>query len=97
LHNQLISHSFAGVPLWAGVSLDYSAMDFSRFRNCENVLSIAAMEEGTYRQSRLCRVLRNPVAFTIVCLLAEHKELTPSEIARAAERACRVLVIFWRR
>jgi hypothetical protein len=62
----------------------------------ENVLSIAAMEEGSYRWR--CRVLGNPVAFTIVCLLVEHEELTPSDIARAAENgACCVLVIFWPR
>ena len=32
----------------------------SRFRNCENMISIAAVEELSYRQSRLCRLLRNP-------------------------------------
>ena len=45
------------------------------------------MEEVHYRQSRLCRVLGNPVAFAVVCLLAEHKEMTPSEIARAVGRS----------
>ena len=35
----------------------------SRSRNCENMISIAAVEELTYRQSRLCRLLGNPVAF----------------------------------
>ena len=40
------------------------------------------MEEDSYRQSRLCRVLGNPVAFAVVELLAENKELNPREIAR---------------
>ena len=41
------------------------------------------MEEDSYRQSRLCRLLGNPIAFAVVQLLAENKELKPSEIARA--------------
>ena len=45
------------------------------------------MEEGNYRQSRLRRVLGNPVAFAVVQLLAEKKELSPSEIARAVGRS----------
>ena len=44
------------------------------------------MEEQSYRQSRLCRLLGNPVAFAIVELLENH-ELTPSEIARAVGRS----------
>ena len=45
------------------------------------------MEEHSYRQSRLYRLLGNPVAFAVVELLAEHKELNPSEIARAVGRS----------
>ncbi len=45
------------------------------------------MEEGSYRQSRLCRLLGNPVAFAVVELLAQNKELNPSEIARAVGRS----------
>lgn len=45
------------------------------------------MEENSYRQSRLCRLLGNPVAFAVVQLLAENKELSPSEIARAVGRS----------
>jgi hypothetical protein len=45
----------------------------SRFRNCENMISIAAVEKLTYRQSRLCRLLGNPVAFAVVGLLANGK------------------------
>jgi len=45
------------------------------------------MEEGSYRQSRLCRLLGNPLAFAIVQLLAENRELSVSEIARAVDRS----------
>ena len=45
------------------------------------------MEEENYRQSRLCRLLGNPVAFAVVQILAENRELTPSEIARAVGRS----------
>jgi predicted transcriptional regulator len=45
------------------------------------------VEENSYRQSRLCRLLGNPVAFAVVQLLAENKELSPSEIARAVSRS----------
>ena len=45
------------------------------------------MKEDSYRQSRLCRLLGRPVAFAVVELLAENKELNPSEIARAVGRS----------
>ncbi|HXV79270.1 MAG TPA: ArsR family transcriptional regulator [Candidatus Binatia bacterium] len=45
------------------------------------------MEEGVYRQSRLCRLLDNPLAFAVVNALGESKELSPSEIARAVGRS----------
>lgn len=45
------------------------------------------MEELHYRQSRVCRVLGNPTALAVVLLLAEHREMTPSEIARAVGRS----------
>lgn len=45
------------------------------------------MEEESYRQSRLCRLLGNPVAFAVVQLLAENKQMSPSEIARAVGRS----------
>jgi DNA-binding transcriptional ArsR family regulator len=57
------------------------------FRNCENVISITAVEEVSYRQSRLCRFLGNPVAFTVVALLAETKDMTTGQIARAIGRS----------
>ncbi len=45
------------------------------------------MEEPIYRQSRLCRLLGNPMAFTVVNILSKHKELSPSEIARTVSRS----------
>ena len=45
------------------------------------------MEEGSYRQSRLCRLLGNPLAFAAVQLLAESRELSVGEIARAVGRS----------
>jgi predicted transcriptional regulator len=45
------------------------------------------MEERAYRQSRLCRVLGNPLAFSIVRLLVENKDITPSQIARGVGRS----------
>ena len=45
------------------------------------------MQENSYRQSRLCRLLGNPVAFAIVQALADHKELSPSELAQAVGRS----------
>jgi hypothetical protein len=50
------------------------ATGLSRFRNCENVISITAVEEITYRQSRLCRLLGQPVIFAMVGLLTGGKE-----------------------
>jgi len=47
----------------------------------------AGVEEDSYRQSRLCRLLGNPVAYAVVQLPAENKELTPSEIARGVGRS----------
>jgi predicted transcriptional regulator len=45
------------------------------------------VEEDSYRQSRLCRLFGNPVAFSVVQLLAQSRELTPSEIARGVGRS----------
>ena len=45
------------------------------------------MEKDSYRQSRLCRLLGNPVAFAVVELLANNNELNPSEISRAVGRS----------
>ena len=48
---------------------------------------VAAVDEAEYRQSRLCRLLGNPVAYTVVRLLAEGKEMNTSELAKAAGRS----------
>jgi DNA-binding transcriptional ArsR family regulator len=45
------------------------------------------VQEDSSRPSRLCRLLGNPIAFAVVELLAENKELNPSEIARAVGRS----------
>ncbi len=45
------------------------------------------MDEKAYRQSRLCRVLGNPLAFAVVQVLAENEEMSPSQIARAVGRS----------
>ena len=45
------------------------------------------MEEKIYRQSRLCRLMGNPIAFAIVNALSQNKELSPSEIARTVSRS----------
>jgi hypothetical protein len=51
------------------------------------MISIAAVEELTYRQSRLCRLLGKPVAFAVVALLASGKDLSTSEISRSIGRS----------
>ncbi len=45
------------------------------------------MEEKAYRQSRLCRLLGNPMAFAVVNALNQRREVTPSEIAHAVGRS----------
>jgi len=45
------------------------------------------VEETVYRQSRLCRVLGNPLAFTVVQILAENGEMSPSQIAAVVGRS----------
>jgi DNA-binding transcriptional ArsR family regulator len=45
------------------------------------------MDEQVYRQSRLCRLLGNPISFAVVDALSQTKELSPSEIARAVGRS----------
>ena len=48
---------------------------------------MSSVDEKSYRQSRLCRLLGNPVAFAVIELLAENNELRPGEIARAVGRS----------
>jgi hypothetical protein len=45
------------------------------------------VEELTYRQSRLCRLLGNPVAFAVIALLANGKDLSTGEIAKLIGRS----------
>lgn len=45
------------------------------------------MDEADYRQSRLCRLLGNPVVFQIVVLLARGGPLTPSKLAKFTGRS----------
>ncbi len=44
------------------------------------------MKESRYRESRLCRVLGNPVVYNIVQLLDEQGAMSPSVIAGAVGR-----------
>lgn len=45
------------------------------------------MEEKLYRQSRLCRLLGNPVVYSIVVALHELQEMTPTEIVQVVGRS----------
>jgi DNA-binding transcriptional ArsR family regulator len=45
------------------------------------------MDEGKYRESRLCRLLGNPVVYQILVLLNDGGPLTPSKLARLAGRS----------
>jgi hypothetical protein len=44
------------------------------------------MDEGKYRESRLCRLLGNPVVYQLVLFLASGGPLTPSKLAKIAGR-----------
>jgi DNA-binding transcriptional ArsR family regulator len=45
------------------------------------------MDETAYRQSRLCRLLGNPVVYQIVVLLDDGGATTPSALAKLAGRS----------
>lgn len=45
------------------------------------------MEERRYRQSRLCRLLGNPVVYQLVVLLESGGPLTPGKLARLTGRS----------
>jgi DNA-binding transcriptional ArsR family regulator len=51
------------------------------------MISIAAAEDMSYRQSRLCGLLGNPIAFTVVSPLAANNEMSTGEIARTIGRS----------
>ncbi len=44
------------------------------------------MRESRYRESRVCRVLGNPVVYAIVRLLEERGAMSPTAMARAVGR-----------
>lgn len=45
------------------------------------------MRETSYRASRICRILGNPVVFAIVTALSERGVLSPSALARSVGRS----------
>jgi hypothetical protein len=45
------------------------------------------MEESLYRQSRLCRLLGNPVVYSIVAALHERDAMTPTQIVEVVGRS----------
>jgi DNA-binding transcriptional ArsR family regulator len=51
------------------------------------MIRVGSVEELSYRQSRLCRLLGNPIAFSVVSLLAENKQMSTGEIAKAISRS----------
>jgi DNA-binding transcriptional ArsR family regulator len=44
------------------------------------------MEEKRYRESRLCRLLGNPVVYQIMLHLDGHSAMTPSKLAKLTRR-----------
>ena len=48
---------------------------------------MAAMDEPAYRQSRLCRLLGNPVIYQLIMLLEQGGAMTPSALAKLAGRS----------
>jgi hypothetical protein len=49
------------------------------------------MEESRYRESRLCRLLGNPVAYQIVTLLAKNGPLTPARLGALSHRSVQTI------
>jgi DNA-binding transcriptional ArsR family regulator len=47
----------------------------------------AAMDETQYRESRICRLLGNPVIYRLVVLLDDGGPMTPSHLAKLAGRS----------
>jgi predicted transcriptional regulator len=45
------------------------------------------MDETQYRESRLCRLLGNPVVYQLVVLLKDRGALTPSMLAKLTGRS----------
>jgi len=51
------------------------------------------MDERRYRESRLCRLLGNPVVYQLVVLLENGGPLTPSKLAKLAGRTVATISI----
>lgn len=45
------------------------------------------MDETRYRESRVCRLLGNPVVYQLIVLLETGGPLTPSQLAKSAGRS----------
>ena len=48
---------------------------------------MASMDDAEYRESRICRLLGNPVVYQLVVLLDGGGTMTPSKLAKAAGRS----------
>jgi DNA-binding transcriptional ArsR family regulator len=49
------------------------------------------MDEVRYRESRLCRLLGNPVVYQIVTLLAKNGPLTPARLGALSDRSVQTI------
>jgi DNA-binding transcriptional ArsR family regulator len=49
--------------------------------------SLDRLRESRYRQSRVCRLLGNPVVYQLVLFLEDGGPLTPSKLAKTAGRS----------
>jgi DNA-binding transcriptional ArsR family regulator len=52
---------------------------------------MAAMDETEYRESRICRLLGNPVIYQLVVLLNNGGPTTPSMLAKRAGRSVQTI------
>ena len=75
--NSLVSHSAQSQP--AGPHFRIFAIAKTWYAGC--------VDETVYRQSRLCRVIGNPLAFAVVQTLAKNREMSPGQIAAAVGRS----------
>ncbi len=55
------------------------------------------MEEKRYRESRLCRLLGNPIVYQLVLLLDTGGPLTPSKLAKLIGRQVSTVSIHLRK
>jgi hypothetical protein len=59
---------------------------FPTSRIPEDPKEVGALKESRYRESRLCRVLGNPVVYPMVQLLDERGPLSPLAVATRVSR-----------